>query len=72
MYELTWKPGEQTGELPLGQWSPGQVQRDWLALDNAGQGLVAQRAAAAHIDVAPQALVAAPAWGRPSFSQIKC
>lgn len=62
----TWEPGEQTVELPLGQRGPGQVQGDRLALDDAGQGLVAQRAAAAHIDVAPQALVAAPAgaWGQ--------
>lgn len=59
----TWEPGKQTGELPLGQRGPGQVQGGRLALDDAGQGLVAQWAAAAHINVAPQALVAAPAGG---------
>lgn len=57
----TWEPGEQTVELSLGQQGPGQVQRGGLALDDACQGLVSERAAPTHVHVAPQTLVAAPA-----------
>lgn len=57
----TWESGEQTVELSLGQWGPGQVQGGRLALDDACQGLVRQRAAPTHVYVAPEALVAAPA-----------
>lgn len=57
----TRQPDEQTVELSLGQRGPGQVQGGGLALDDACQGLVSERAAPAHVDVAPQTLVAAPA-----------
>lgn len=57
----TWEPGEQTVELPLGQRGPGQVQRTGLALDDACEGLVSERATPAYVHVAPETLVTAPA-----------
>lgn len=57
---ITWQSVDEPRKLFFGYFGPGQVQCNWLALDDAGEGLWADGLAAAQTDTRPQAFITPP------------